>query len=399
MSNSIQILPNKINKNEKSQTRSCQIAISNQNNVISNKKIWFEYPIDLPLPDDDNCDSYLLATLLPAMTMKADIVVKGNVSKELLANLTELQLVWHKWLPDSYHIVEIKVDSIRENEVRLPYAVVAFSGGVDAQFSAYRHATGKAGYATKKLKAGVLIQGFDIPLEDAEGFSGATKKAEETLRDLGIDLFKVRTNISRFWSINWEHFFGIAVASVLIGFEKIAGYGILGSSESYEYLVTPWGSHPIIDNLYASNTFRILHDGAGFTRSEKLKFISKWEKGIKNLRVCYAGELHDRNCGHCEKCIRTQLNLILSGNEHPSCFEKTMHHKDFKYIYLRNDALRREWQSIQSEILNTKQGLKWLSDVNAVLKRKPKIELLFLFPADSKRRAFVKNVLKIIRKN
>lgn len=98
------------------------------------------------MPEDDDCDAYLLATLLPAMQMRAAIHVHGSVSRELLANLTELQYVWNKWLPDRYFLIDIQVDCMREQDWHVGGAIAAFSGGVDAQFTVYRHATGIAGY-------------------------------------------------------------------------------------------------------------------------------------------------------------------------------------------------------------------------------------------------------------
>mgnify|MGYP007132130948 FL=1 len=46
------------------------------------------------------------------------------------------------------------------------------------------------------------------------------------------------------------------------------------------------------------------------TRLEKVDFISKFPITYDNLNVCYYGE---NNCGHCEKCVRTQFELMALG--------------------------------------------------------------------------------------
>lgn len=393
MQNSLELspLPLKIQKNQ--QRRSCLIKEMNVNGKIISKELWFLYPADLPMPEDDDCDTYLLAALLPAMQRKADIVVRGSVSQELLINLTELQYIWHKWLPEEFFIVDIKVDNVRSDEVRVKGAVVAFSGGADAQFAAYRHVKGNAGYATQDIKAGIFIHGLDIPLTDTQGFSGAAKLATVVLEDLDIDLKVARTNIRELWTINWEYYFAAAIASVLSGFSRYAGNGLIGSSEPYDSLLAPWGSHPMTDPLLSSGAFKVIHDGAGFSRSEKIKLISEWDLGVENLRVCWAGGNHDRNCGRCEKCVRTRLNFILSGVDNPKCFSDALKPSNFKSIVLGSEGARNEWELIRSEIVQTERGLKWLPQVDQVLKRKSSPKFSRLLPLGSKRRELIKKVL------
>lgn len=386
----IELYPQLLEIKKESQKRSCLIKEIDLNGRVTEKELWLSYPTDIPMPSDYDCDSYLLSALLPAMQMKADIIVHGSVSRELLSNLTELQYVWHKWLSKEFFLVDIKVDSVRENETLAEGAIAAFSGGADAQFTAYRHAKGKAGYSTKMLKAGVFVHGFDIPLTDVEGFLGAANMAAEVFYDLGLTLFTVKTNIRDIWNVNWELYCGTALASTLCGFKEYAGTVLFGSGEPYDELVIPWGSHPITDPLLSSDNFKVMHDGAGFSRSEKIKSISEWPIGIENLRVCWAGGKHDRNCGYCEKCVRTRLNFLLVGIDNPTCFRDAIEKPIFKNIVLSSDAARVEWKLIRSEIVRTERGIKWLPQVDKVLKRKSSPRFGKLLPPSSKRRELVK---------
>lgn len=345
MKSLVELFPQPLEVNKEGQRRSCLIKEKFADGSGVEKELWFTYPTGLPMPEDDNCDSYLLAAFLPAMELKADITVHGSISHELLANLSELQFVWSKWLPDTYSLIDINVKNIRENDVRLAGAITAFSGGVDAQFTAYTHATGKAGYRTQKLLAGVLVHGLDIPLSNTESFDTATKMASEVLNTLEIDLLPVKTNIRALWNVNWEHYFVAAVASILCGLSKYAGAGLVGSSEPYEALITPWGSHPMTDPMLSSGAFKIIHDGAGFSRSEKTKVLAEFNIGIKNLRVCWEGDLKNGkggNCGKCEKCVRTRLNFLMGGISDPECFDTPLKKQLFKSIVLQSDGTRAE---------------------------------------------------------
>lgn len=394
MKSLVELFPQPLEVNKEGQRRSCLIRESSADGQVTGTDLWFIYPANFPMLKDDNCDSYLLAILLLAMQENANIKVHGSVSKELLANLTELQYIWNRWSPESYSLVDITVNDIRENEVRQDGAIFAFSGGVDAQFTAYRHATGKAGYSTQQQRAAILVHGFDIPVDDIDGIAGAAKKAAKTLESIGVDLLVVKTNLKSL-NMDWEHSHGLAVAAVLSGLSMYAGTGMLGSGEPYESLETPWGSHPMTDHLFSSGNFRMIHDGAGFNRSEKVKVLAEWDEGIKNLRVCWEGELKDINCGKCEKCIRTRLNILLAGIANPQCFSTPLDKSLFKPIVLKNGPAIIEWQLIRDEVKSTGKGSEWLPQIEAVLKRKPKITLgSLLLPPTSQRRAFVKKLLK-----
>jgi len=355
--------------------------------------MWFLYPSEVTLPADDDADAYALAALLPAMMARADLIIQGSVSHELLANLTELQLAWHKWCPSLYHLVNMQAHTVRETESRMSGAVVAFSGGVDAQFTAYRHAKERAGYVTQNLLAGVFVHGFDIPLSDTNGFIGAARMANEVLNDLGLRLFPVKTNLRGLWDINWEHYCGTAISSVLCGLKKYAGTGLIGSGEPYDSLVFPWGSNPISDTLCSSGDFRILHDGAGFSRSEKIRDISKWSYGTARLRVCWAGELNDRNCGCCEKCVRTRLNFIIAGVNSPDCFSGELNRHYLSSIVLRSEAAKAEWRLIRDEMIKTQIGVEFLEQVQKVIDRKASPRFGLLLPLGSNRRAWAKRAV------
>ena len=394
----LELFPQTLQVTDEGQRRSCVIKETSASGECTTKELWFIYPLGLPMPEDDDCDSYLLAAFLTAMKLQADITVHGSACAQLLANLVELQYVWNKWCPELYFLVEMHVEHVRENKERVAGAVVAFSGGADAQFSAYRHATGKAGYSTQALRAGVFVHGFDIPLADTQGFSGATRMASEVLADLGLKVLTVRSNLSELSGVNWRHYCGAALASVLTGLNKYAGTGLIGSGQPYDGLIVPWGSHPMIDSLMSTDSFKIIHDGAGFSRAEKLNVLSKWPLGIKNLRVCWVGDKHDRNCGSCEKCVRTRLNLLFAGVSNPTCFSTPLGKECFKSVVLRSEAARTEWRLMRSELIEAGIGTEWIAQIDKVIKRSPMPALHFLLPSGSRRRMWVKKMLEKTRK-
>lgn len=391
MFNKLEIFPEEIIDINDGWKRSCTLVLTGEQ-IKKQETLWWEYPKEVLKGESSDCDSYLLSTFLLAMKHRADLYVHGTISHELLSNITELQKVWSKWLPEVYNEINIHVSKVTESTVYSNNAIVAFSGGADAQFTTYRHSKGLAGYRTKNISAGVLVHGFDIPLNDNDGFNGAAKKAKLALDDLGISLICVRTNVTEVLSLNWEHYCGSALSSVLHAFKYIAGYGLIASGESYDNLVIPWGSHPMTNPLLSSSNFFIVHDGAGFSRSEKIKTLVNWNEGVKQLRVCWSGGVHDRNCGKCEKCVRTRLNFLLAGVEQPDCFDTPFEIQMLSQIALASDAARAEWLMIKDEMINLGINQSLIKEVDKVIKR-PAVKFSKILPVGSIRREWVKNFL------
>ena len=200
----------------------------------------------------------------------------------------------------------------------------------------------------RKLSACMLVQGFDITLDNQTDFEHVLEKSKRVHGSLDLETFWVRTNIKALRLQNWEDSFAAQLASCLHLFSHRFSVGLIGSSEPYHALVIPWGSSPITDHLLSGSAMKIVHDGAGFSRTEKVNRLSQRADAIDNVRVCYEGKKEDRNCGKCEKCVRTKMNLLASGIRNPACFDEPLDLADVDSINVRNAAVLAELQSILS---------------------------------------------------
>ena len=93
------------------------------------------------------------------------------------------------------------------------------------------------------------------------------------------------------------------------------GLASVSIAPSYDALYhRPWGSHPLLDPNYGSSALEVRHEGFGYTRLERVAEIAKWREGLPFLLVCAQGPLEGgrANCGRCEKCVRTMIELLLS---------------------------------------------------------------------------------------
>jgi hypothetical protein len=387
--------------------RACEIKKYDDDILIDKKNLWFELAYIESYPEDKDCESYLIAMLLEAMQENRNLIVHGSVSRELLSNLTEYQSIWNKWLPETFHLVDIQVEIIIENnwqEIKqVTGAICAFSGGVDSTFSLWRNSQNKNSYRSQKINFGVLVHGFDIPLSDKNAFNNTLQRSQKLLETIGVNLLPIRTNYRNISKVNWEYAFATALIGVLSNYKNLADTIIIGSGNPYNYLAFPWGSTPITDHLLSSRDFRVIHDGASYNRIEKVQAIAAWKEGYDNLRVCWQGKIKDRNCGKCEKCIRTQANCLASNLPIPSSFpNKTITDKDLQTFRIANDYIKVEWQIILATAKKNNLPQNIIQSIESLLSRykwesKIKYWNNKLLPKGSNQRKIVRNIIKKVK--
>jgi hypothetical protein len=288
--------------------------------------LWYRIPGKYAAFVTDSCDPLVVANVFNFMKLGFDCLVHGRVSPSLLRNLTEFQAAWSCWRPGLYKQVDIvgsdEVETAQADDPEL--AVAAFTGGADSCYTILSHKKGLCPRRWQRnLEAGLLIHGFDIPLEQGDAFERAAQKARETLASVGMELITMSTNHMTL-NPDWEDTHIAGVASCLMLLNRRYGQGLIASGLDYNTLKTPWGSNPITDYLCSSNSFKIVHDGAAVTRVQKFKQIAKWEEGFSKLRVCFSANTRDENCGICSKCVFTIMALRIHGMEVPASFPQPL---------------------------------------------------------------------------
>jgi hypothetical protein len=285
------------------------------------KRLWYRVEVKREGELTTLADPFVLGILQIAMHAGEDLQVHGTVSPSLLRNLESFQRAWAVWKPDYYRLITVRADVEQDfSETGRQDAIFCFSGGVDSCFTAYRHARGMTTCFPYPLRTAVLVHGFDIPLKEVDYYESVCSKVSIQLKSLDIGLYRVATNFKEL-SVFWPHAFGTGVASVLSLFQRRYATGLIAQGvpyRSYQNLVE--GSNPMTDPLLSSDAFKIVPDGGGFQRWEKIKVISGWPEGMEHLRVCWEGEKKDSNCCGCEKCIRNILTFRALGLPLPKAF-------------------------------------------------------------------------------
>ena len=188
------------------------------------ENIWYKVPYDREQEITELADPFLIGAIFFGMALKADIHVHGKVSSVLLENLEEYQAIWQCLKPKDYQKIFISseqeiIPTLKQNDS----AIIPFSGGVDSCFSVYRHTHNLCGRKNKRIKAALMVHGFDIPLVETEMFNIAAEKSTEILNDVGVPLIRVSTNwrdIQRKYSLNWADCHATAIVDAIGLFQK-----------------------------------------------------------------------------------------------------------------------------------------------------------------------------------
>ncbi|CAN5358043.1 hypothetical protein BH20GEM2_BH20GEM2_09470 [soil metagenome] len=281
---------------------------------LAPEEYWFEVAAAVAGDLSNSGNPWLVAMLPLAAMLGEPLRLEAPAEAGLIDNARRVMEIWRAWYPD-VEVVEIDADPLEDGDSRSPGRVGAFfSGGVDSFFTALRPRDKAAGAERIAIDELLTVRGFDIPLSAAEAFSGLRETAARAARELGYDFLDVATNLrtGRWDGLPWGPLgHGCALVGTALALENRYGAAVVPATGGYRDL-HPWGSHPLTDPLLSTNSLRIIHDGAAFTRVDKLRLLTDSPTALRALRVCWESR-SDRNCGACPKCIRTMAVLDLLG--------------------------------------------------------------------------------------
>jgi hypothetical protein len=336
---------------------------------LDGTELSFRISGDVLPPELTLSDAAVLAAIFPAMRARRPLQVEGCVSRTLLRHLEEFQEAWAAWQPDRYAPVEIRVaEECDEDQRPDGRGVFAFSGGVDSCFALLRHRHALAGRRSVQPAAAVLIHGFDIPRHERAAFAVAERGARGMLRALDVPLSVVETDWRELACRNWELEFGAGLAACLHQFTGVATTAVVGADEDYAHVVLPWGSNPVTNPLLSGGALAWHTEGGGFGRTARIALICETPDVAAGLRVCWEGPATGRNCGECEKCVRTHLGFLANGRE-ASCFDGPLRMRSLLRLRARN----RVQLGYLEELLQTARGngirAPWCTVLRAALLR------------------------------
>lgn len=283
-----------------------------------------------------NPNTFLLNAFVPAMHhSEKRLQIEGKLCPQLRDGVeTAVQILQHWYGEDGHPTVAIEATQGFEPPVpRTPERTALFmSGGVDSLTNLYLNRQNFPLNHPASIQDGLFIAGFGRVGEGNNAFTGPLRDAfKDSVNAIEQDaaflselaerekfaLIPIHTNfpsilrVPGVFSKEMGSAFMAAIAHVFPDrYSKVK----ISSSHKIKALY-PRGHHPLLDPNYSSAAMSIHHEGCRLDRFEKVGMIADWELGLSCLRVCHhRPEYHKSgtlNCGRCDKCIRTMLQLII----------------------------------------------------------------------------------------
>jgi hypothetical protein len=270
-----------------------------------------------------NPHAFAVGCIIPALYFgERRLAIDAAICPRLKEGLDTVMALMHHWTDGRFKPLTIEAPLTREalHQDRDRHAAIFLSGGMDS-LSALKllvdhYAPTHPGYPRDAL----LVHGFDIGGVIERGakypvFERAKAAMAPVAAEVGLNLIPIYTNIRHLCDDRdlWlNQFFGAVLAAAAHAFASRIDLVWLASSYDIPHL-HPCGSHPLLDPEYGSHDLQIRHRDAGLPRMRKLAIVAGWEVAFQNVRVCLANVPDKLNCGRCEKCVRTMLELEALG--------------------------------------------------------------------------------------
>lgn len=281
----------------------------------------FRVSYNAALPPPRPGDALVLWFLMAAMRQGAALHVEDDVSADLIATLDEAQRVWTA-LPsfEGLRRVPVTVRTVMSPLPRHPHLplAAAFGGGVDGWFTALRE--------RERLGTLFFLHGLDQEQPDPAYRERCSGWLHEAAAALGVPLIEADTNlrevIVRTLGGRWDHTY----VSGPIGFahllQAVASGTRIAGDLSYTELQRARVTgqyHPLYERWVGSAGMEIRFDALAWSRHEKAGWLAREHAWcLPHLWVCFArltqGHRGGRNCGVCEKCLRTLAGFRVAGH-------------------------------------------------------------------------------------
>ena len=274
-------------------------------------------------------DAALLMTYPLAMALgERRLVIDGMVSPRLADGARLAMAMIARARPE---LREIRLE-LEEGYAPLPQhervAALCLSGGVDALAALqanlrdappehparYRQAIFVFGLNTYDHEAGVVV-----PAREAAAWE-YTDRLEPFAQSVGLTLVRVRTNLRALYP-SFASWISVTFDSHLaaVGQAMRSRIRSLGIGSSGAALTEGLPQDPRLLPFHTTHAVDVYGAQNMVPRLEKLRGLLAWPEAMAQLRVCFLLDIPapgTRNCGRCEKCVRTMLQCIALGAEH-----------------------------------------------------------------------------------
>jgi hypothetical protein len=159
----------------------------------------------------------------------------------------------------------------------------------------------------------LFMRGLETVLAEEQGAEQSAVLVREVARSLGLTLIEGVSNLRSFFRVDWGPWNGTGLAATAHALGRGFGVFLIPAGSRYWTVGPPVGSHPLIDESCRTEWLEIRNDGAHNGRPKKVAALAGNDLVLGHLRICTQSRSGPRNCGRCNKCLRTMIAMEAAG--------------------------------------------------------------------------------------
>jgi hypothetical protein len=290
------------------------------------RTMWIDFPTDLRDEVDLTADAILPPALGAALRDgEQRLSIDAPACPRLLEGLAISAELIASWFP-RVRATRIETAGTRASVPSGLRAALCLSGGVDSLSALQVNRDTVSANHPDSYRDGIYYFGLntydfdgEVPKADrVAAFQSHARRLERFGDAAGVRVLSVSTNIRTFaatwedWDIGGQTPALVAGAHALT--RRMRSLAIAGAGNG----ITPvlHGTHPLLDPHFSSFGLDVRVVEAMPRRFEKVARLAEWPAALDALHVCFLFDVQASgppNCGRCEKCIRTMIELLLCG--------------------------------------------------------------------------------------
>lgn len=284
------------------------------------ERLWFTLPEAHAGLVTERADPALVALVVPAMHARAPMIVEGPVTDELAHSMT------HGY----QHILEAVIPGLQRVPVEIADPIPAadsapgigtgFSGGIDSFTVLAEHHFNPIARDLRLTHLTLFNVGAMQPGEPGRRhFHRVHSRLAPAAERLGLPFVAVDSNLDDFYRFaDFRQTHGPRNLAAALLLQGGLGQFYFASSVPFEAVAVQRSnstaySDPISMPLLTTRQFRPVFHGSQYTRVEKTAIVALIPESHESLHVCTTLTADGRNCSECNKCLRTELTLDITG--------------------------------------------------------------------------------------
>jgi len=241
-----------------------------------------------------------------ATALGEDVRFEAPVSEELLRGTEAANRRFAEWW--GYRAARLEAPNLG-SEARGARVGALFSGGMDTSATVVRSLRGQTPERVTHL---LSVYGSEWKLSAATN-DATWREIMVAAGEYGLPLIKLTTNAPELLRgrIGWPRSHGASYASVALSLGPLFGSVMFGASQGPEE-PGPHGSRADLIPLWSTSRTAVRIDAAELGKLGRAAVVASDPVALAHLKVCWVRD-GPRNCGRCEKCLRTMTCLAVAG--------------------------------------------------------------------------------------